>query len=112
MVPFSKTANSAAKIIKKHYKKLQNDDEFDVFDFDVITAYSRHKNINQAQARAKLALLNVEKVNVKHAKSLWNAKILPAKPPTKDTFSITSEINCDSENLIYLYTCYICQIQY
>ena len=29
---------------------------------------------------SKLALLNVEKVNVKHAKSLWNAKILPAKP--------------------------------
>ena len=30
----------------------------------------------------------------------------------KDTFSITSEINCDSENLIYLYNCNICQIQY
>ena len=37
VVPFSKTANLAAKIIKKHYKKIQNDDEFDVFDFDVIT---------------------------------------------------------------------------
>ena len=30
---------------------------------------------------------------------------------TKDTFSIT-QINCDSENVIYLYTCNICQIQY
>ena len=31
---------------------------------------------------------------------------------TKYTFSITSEINCYSENLIYLHTCNICQIQY
>ena len=31
---------------------------------------------------------------------------------TEDTFSITSEINCDSENLIYMHTCYICQILY
>ena len=46
VVPFSKTANLAAKIIKKHYKKLKNDDEFDVFDFDVITAYSRHTNLS------------------------------------------------------------------
>ena len=43
VVPFSKTANLAAKIFKKHYIKLKNDDEFDVFDIDVITAYSRHK---------------------------------------------------------------------
>ena len=54
VVPFSKTANLAAKIIKKHYKKLQNDDEFDVFDFDVITAYSRHKNIYDYLVHSKL----------------------------------------------------------
>ena len=53
----------------------------------------------------------MEKVNVKHVKSLWNAKILPAKPQ-KTHFISTSEINCDSENLIYLHTCNICQIQY
>ena len=45
----------AAKIIKKHYKKLQNDDEFDVFDFDVITAYSRHKNISDYLVHSKLS---------------------------------------------------------
>ena len=55
VVPFSKTANLAAKIIKKHYKKLQNDDEFDVFDFDVITAYSRHKNISDYLVHSKLS---------------------------------------------------------
>ena len=54
VVPFSKTANLAAKIIKKHYKKLQNDDEFDVFDFDVITAYSRHTNISDYLVHSKL----------------------------------------------------------
>ena len=54
VVPFSKTANLAANIIKKHYKKLQNDDEFDVFDFDVITAYSRHKNISDYLVHSKL----------------------------------------------------------
>ena len=53
----------------------------------------------------------MEKVNVKHAKSLWNAKKITSQA-TKDTFSITSEINSDSENLIYLYTCNICHIQY
>ena len=36
--------NVAAQIIKKQYKKLKNDDEFYVFDFDVITAYSRYNN--------------------------------------------------------------------
>ena len=30
VVPFSKTANLAATIIKKHYTKLKNYDEFDV----------------------------------------------------------------------------------
>ena len=54
VVPFSKTANLAAKIVKKHYKKLQNDDEFDVFDFDVITAYSMHKNISDYLVHSKL----------------------------------------------------------
>ena len=38
MVSFSKTANLAAKNILKHFKKLKNDDEFDVF--DVITDYA------------------------------------------------------------------------
>ena len=42
------------KIIKKHYKKIQNDDEFDVFDFDVITAYSRHKNLSDYLVHSKL----------------------------------------------------------
>ena len=54
VVPFSKTANLAAKIIKEHYTKLKNDDEFDVFDSDVITANSRHNNISDYLVHRKL----------------------------------------------------------
>ena len=47
VVPFSETANLAAtKILKNITKSLKKDDEFDVFDFDVVTAYSRHINIS------------------------------------------------------------------
>ena len=53
VVPFSKTANLAEKINKKHYKKLKNE-EFYVFDFDVITAYSRHTNLSDYLVHSKL----------------------------------------------------------
>ena len=50
-----------------------------------------------------------KKINVKHAKSLWNAKILPAKPQKTHFLSLLKLI---ATQKIYLYTCNICQIQY
>ena len=54
VVPYSKTANLAAKIIKHHVQKLQDKDEFDDFDYNIVTAYSRHKNLKQFLVSSKL----------------------------------------------------------
>ena len=50
----SKCDKSEEKKYKQHYKQLKNDDEFDVFDFDVITAYSRHNNLSDYLVHGKL----------------------------------------------------------
>jgi len=44
--PFSKMTTIALRIIKKiHYKNLQLKEVLDYYDYRVITAYSKHKNI-------------------------------------------------------------------
>ena len=46
ILPFSKTSNNASTIIKKHLLQLQNDNlDTDQFNFNILTAYSRHKNL-------------------------------------------------------------------
>jgi hypothetical protein len=45
VVPYSKTGNLAARIIKGHIEELRKKDEFNDFDYKVVTAYSRHKNL-------------------------------------------------------------------
>ena len=57
----------------------------------------RHR-INQVQARAMLAILNVEKVNLKDAKSSWNAKILPAMQQKTPFLSLLKLIAKNSLN--------------
>ena len=55
VVPFSKTAFKAAKIVKNHIQTLKDsDDFFDEFQFDVITAFSRHKNLKDLLVSSKL----------------------------------------------------------
>ena len=54
VVPFSKTANLAAKIIKKTLQKIKKLWWILCFDFDVITAYSRHKNVSDYLVHSKL----------------------------------------------------------
>lgn len=54
VVPFSKTANLAAEIIKKHFKQLKDQDEYNDFDFEVVTAYTRHKNLSGYLVHSKM----------------------------------------------------------
>lgn len=54
VVPYSKTASLVSKIVKLHVKELQDKDEFGDFDYNVVTAYSRHKNLKQYLVRSKL----------------------------------------------------------
>jgi hypothetical protein len=45
VVPFSKTAILAAKIVKAHLNELQEKDINGEFDYNMVTAYSPHKNL-------------------------------------------------------------------
>ena len=54
VVPFSKTAFSAAKIIKKHLDELQGNDILGELNFNMVTAYSRHKNLKDFLVSSKL----------------------------------------------------------
>ena len=54
IVPFSKTGNLAAQIIKKHLNILKAKDQNREFDFEIITAFSRHKNIRDHLVKSKL----------------------------------------------------------
>lgn len=53
VVPFSKTANLAAEIIKKHFKHLKSENEHD-FDFEIVTAYTKHKNLSNYLVHSKM----------------------------------------------------------
>jgi hypothetical protein len=54
VVPFSKTASLAAKIVKTHLKDLQDKDVFHEFNYNMITSYSRHKNLKDFLVSSKL----------------------------------------------------------
>ena len=54
VVPYSKTANLAAKLVKHHVKELQDKDEFHDFDYNIVTAYYRHTNLKQFFLSSKL----------------------------------------------------------
>jgi len=54
VVPYSKTANLAAKIIKRHVQELQEKDEYGDFNYNMVTAYSRHKNLKQFLVSSQL----------------------------------------------------------
>jgi len=54
VVPFSKTANLAAEIIKKHFKHLKAENEYNDFDFEVVAAYTRHKNLSNFLVHSKM----------------------------------------------------------
>lgn len=54
IVPYSQTASLAAKIIKHHVQELQSKVEDDEFDYNIVTAYSRHKNLKQYLVSSKL----------------------------------------------------------
>ena len=53
IVPFSKMGNASARIIKKHLTKLKDNYPSD-HRFDIITAYSGHKNLSDFLATSKL----------------------------------------------------------
>ena len=46
VVLFSKTANMASRIIKKHFTLLKDHDEFEDYEYQIISVYSKHKNIS------------------------------------------------------------------
>ena len=54
VVPFSKTANIAARIIKKHYKILQQKEVLNDYEYRIITAYSKHKNLAGSLVSSKM----------------------------------------------------------
>ena len=55
MLPFSKTSSIVAKIIKEHYTKLlENEDLEGELPINIVTAYTRHKNIGDSLISAKL----------------------------------------------------------
>ena len=54
VVPYSQTASLAAKIVKHHVQILQDKDEFKDFDYNIVTAYSKHKNLKQYLVSSKL----------------------------------------------------------
>ena len=59
VIPYSKTANKAVKIIKKHIQILQDkfNEDLDLeerYYFKLITAYSRHKNLSDFLVSSKL----------------------------------------------------------
>ena len=41
----SKTANMASRIIKKHFTLLKDHHEFEDYEYQIISAYSKHRNI-------------------------------------------------------------------
>ena len=53
IVPYSATAARAAKIVKRHYLKLQECMPLD-FDLPLLTAYSRNKNLKDTLVSAKI----------------------------------------------------------
>ena len=53
VVPFSKTANMASRIIKKHFMLLKDHNEFEDYEYQIISAYSKHKNISDVLVRSK-----------------------------------------------------------
>ena len=52
IIPFSKTANLASRIIKKHFRTLQ-EKALD-YDYRIITAYSKHKNLASSLVSSKM----------------------------------------------------------
>jgi len=54
VVPFSKTANLAAEIIKKHFELLKSQDEIYDLDFKIVTAYTRHNNLSSYLVHSKI----------------------------------------------------------
>ena len=53
VVPFSKTANIASKIIKKHFNALKKQNDYD-YEYNIITAYSKHKNLANLLVSSKI----------------------------------------------------------
>ena len=53
VIPFSKTANMAGNIVKKHLKILKDNDELEQFNYDIIMAYSKHKTIGNQLISSK-----------------------------------------------------------
>ena len=58
VVPFSRSAAQAGKIVKKHMETLRNTEgpygSYDEhFDFDIIMAYSKHKTIGNHLVSSK-----------------------------------------------------------
>ena len=53
VVPFSKTANIASRIIKKHFKLLKDQHNYDDFEYNIISAYSKHKNVSDKLVSSK-----------------------------------------------------------
>jgi len=57
VVPFSKTADMASRIIKKHFSLLVEEDYTEGFDssfpYRIISAYCKHKNISGNLVRSK-----------------------------------------------------------
>jgi len=54
VVLFSKTANIAARIIKKHYKILQQKEVLNDYEYRIITAYSKHKILAGSLVSSKM----------------------------------------------------------
>ena len=54
IVPFSKTGRDAAEIVKNHYEKLQQNEQFeDVFIHRIVVAYKKHKNLKDLLVSTK-----------------------------------------------------------
>ena len=53
VVPFSKTANMASHIIKKHFTLLKDHNEFEDYEYQIISAYSKHRNISDVLVMSK-----------------------------------------------------------
>ena len=56
VVPFSKTANIAARIIKKHYNIHQQKEVLNDYEYRIITAYSKHKSLASSLVKKTLYL--------------------------------------------------------
>jgi hypothetical protein len=54
VIPFSRTGNEVSRIVKKHYKLLQPKSYLEHYQYGILTAYTKHKNISNSLVSSKL----------------------------------------------------------